>query len=122
MPRLLAVLAVLLALQSSPGAQSRLPSPESVLGHRVGADYKVATYDETIAYFQKLDAASDRLTMMRAGTSTEGRTYWLAAISSAANLGKIDRYREIARRLARPAGMSGRWRTCSTATSRGCAR
>lgn len=105
MPRLIAALVVLVVLGASPGAQSSLPTPESVLGHRVGADYKVATYDETVAYFQKLDAASDRMTMMQAGKSTEGRTYWLAAISSAANLGKIDRYREIARRLARPSGL-----------------
>ncbi len=88
------------------GEQAGLPTPESVLGHRVGADYKVATYDETVGYFQKLDAASDRLTMVRMGTSTQGRPFWLAAISSATNLAKIDRYREIARRLAHPAGLS----------------
>ena len=96
-----------LIVQPRAGAQGpALPSPESVLGHQVGADYKIATYDETVAYFQKLDAASDRMVMMRAGTSTQGRTYWMAAISSAANLAKIDRYREIARRLAHPAGLS----------------
>jgi hypothetical protein len=95
------------ALQPGIAAQSStLPSPESILGYRVGADYKIATYDETVAYFQKLDAASDRMMMMRAGTSTQGRTYWMAAISSPANLAKIDRYREIARRLAHPAGLS----------------
>jgi hypothetical protein len=106
MSRTAVILALLVLGLSNPLAQSSLPTPESVLGYRVGADYRVATYDETVAYFHKLDAASDRMTMMQAGKSTEGRTYWLAAISSAANLGKIDRYREIARRLARPAGMS----------------
>ena len=50
--------AVWLVLQPETRAQTALPSPESVLGYRVGADYKVATYDETVAYFQKLDAAS----------------------------------------------------------------
>ena len=104
---LITLAATSLVLQAVVGAQApTLPTPESVLGYRVGADYKIATYDETIDYFQKLDAASDRMAMMRAGMSTQGRTYWLAAISSAANLGKIDRYREIARRLARPAGLS----------------
>ncbi|MCC7125768.1 MAG: hypothetical protein IT178_13030 [Acidobacteria bacterium] len=100
-----ALLGFLLAV-AAPGAQSALPSPESVLGYRAGADYQLATYDETVAYFQKLDAASDRMQMMRGGTSTQGRTYWYAAISSAANLKNIDRYREIARRLARPGDMS----------------
>ena len=67
-----------LLLQAAVDAQApSLPTPESVLGYEVGADYKIATYDETVDYFQKLDAASDRMTMMRAGTSTQGRpTGW----------------------------------------------
>ena len=36
---------------SNLGAQSTLPSPESVLGYQVGADYKLATYDETVARY-----------------------------------------------------------------------
>ncbi|MDH4065174.1 MAG: M14 family zinc carboxypeptidase, partial [Acidobacteriota bacterium] len=100
------VVVILLLGLARTGAQSALPSPESVLGYRVGADYELATYDETVAYFQKLDAASDHMTMMQAGTSTEGRTYWYAAISSPTNLTNIDRYREIARRLAHPGAMS----------------
>ena len=127
---ILTLAATSLVLQAAVGAQTpSLPTPESVLGYRVGADYKIATYDETVDYFQKLDAASDRMTMMRAGTSTQGRTYWLAAISSAANLKKIDRYREIARRLARPAGLSEadakRWRARarpSCTSMAGCTR
>ena len=68
-----------LIVQPRAGAQApALPTPESVLGHPVGADHKIATYDETVAYFQKLDAASDRMMMVRAGTSTQGRTYWMA--------------------------------------------
>ena len=101
-----AALALLVLSLPTVGAQSSLPSPESVLGYRVGADYKVATYDETVAYLQKLDAASERMVMMRAGTSTQGRPYWMAAISSTANLARLDRYREIARRLAHPADLS----------------
>ncbi|MEZ5283954.1 MAG: M14 family metallopeptidase [Vicinamibacterales bacterium] len=107
MPRIAALLPLLLVVSlSTPAAQSALPTPESVLGYRVGADYKLATYEETVAYFQKLAASSDRMTMLQAGTSTQGRTYWYAAISSPANLAKIDRYREIARRLAHPGDMT----------------
>ena len=39
-------------------AGQTLPTPESVLGFRVGADFHLATYDESIAYFQALAAAS----------------------------------------------------------------
>jgi Zinc carboxypeptidase len=98
---------LLLAIQSTVGAQSSaLPTPESVFGFKPGADYKLATYEDVVGYFQKLDAASDRMTMVAAGKSTQGRTYYLAAISSAENLAKLPRYREIARRLAHPEGLS----------------
>ncbi|MFN7979453.1 MAG: M14 metallopeptidase family protein [Vicinamibacterales bacterium] len=83
-----------------------LPTPESSLGFRPGADYKLATYEDVVAYFQKLDAASDRMTMVEAGTSTQGRTYHLALISSPENLKNIARLREISRRLAHPEGLS----------------
>lgn len=97
---------ILLTIWNAPiGAQSGVPTPESVLGYTVGADLKLATYDETIAYFQRLDAASDRLMMIPAGQSSQGRTTWMAAISAPANLARLDRYREIARRLAHPDGL-----------------
>ncbi len=83
-----------------------LPTPESVLGFRPGADYKLATYEDVVGYFQRLDAATDRMTMVEAGKSTQGRTYALALISSPANLKNIGRLREISRRLAHPDGMT----------------
>ena len=89
------------------GAQaSRVPTPESVVGFAAGAEHKLATYDQTVEYFQKLDAASDQMMMVEAGTSTQGRTFYFALISSKDNLKKIDRHREIARRLARPEGLT----------------
>lgn len=91
---------------SSLDAQSRVPTPESVVGFAPGAEHKLATYDQTIDYFKKLDAASDRMTMVEAGTSTQGRTFYFALISSPSNLKKVDRHREIARRLSRPEGLT----------------
>lgn len=98
--------AVLVAVSVSAFAQSRIPTPESVVGFAPGAESKLATYDQTIEYFKKLDAASDHMTLVEAGTSTQGRTYYFALISTPANLKKVDRYREIARRLSRPEGLS----------------
>ena len=76
---------------------SRIPAPESVVGFAPGAESKLATYEQTVEYFKKLDAASDQMMMVEAGTSTQCRTYYFALISSKDNLKKIDRYREIAR-------------------------
>jgi len=103
----LGVVIVALAASVVVSAQaSRIPSPESSIGFAPGTESKLATYDQTIDYFRKLDAASDRLTLVEAGTSTQGRTFYFALISSPANLKKIDRYRAIARELSRPEGLS----------------
>jgi hypothetical protein len=99
-------IAVLAASVVVSAQASRIPSPESSIGFAPGAESKLATYDQTIDYFRKLDAASDRLTLVEAGTSTQGRTFYFALISSPANLKKIDRYRAIARQLSRPEGLS----------------
>src|SRR5215212_6906048 len=104
--RLLSMAAIILAASISLSAQSRIPTPQSVIGFVPGAESKLATYDQTSDYFKKLDAASDHLTLVEAGTSTQGRTYYFALISTPKNLKKVDRYREIARRLSRPEGLS----------------
>ena len=100
------VAALLVATSVSLSAQSRIPTPESVVGFVPGAESKLATYDQTIAYFKKLDAASDYMQLVEAGTSTQGRTYYFALISTPKNLKKVDHYRETARRLSRPEGLT----------------
>ena len=87
-------------------AQSVVPTPASVIGFAPGTEFKLANYEQTIQYFQRLDGASDKLTLLPMGTSTQGRTFHVALISSPANLAKVDRHREIARRLASPEGLS----------------
>jgi hypothetical protein len=96
-------------LTSSPGsfaAQSYVPTPESVLGHWVGADFKLASYEESLDYFQKLDAASDRLQLIEIGRTSFDRTWYVALISSPQNLSNVERHREIAQRLAHPQGLT----------------
>jgi hypothetical protein len=83
-----------------------LPTPESVFGFRPGADFKLATYEQSLDYFRKIDAASRYVTLVDAGSTSQGRPMTFALVSSPENLGKIDRYREIARRLAHPQGLT----------------
>jgi zinc carboxypeptidase len=88
-------------------AQTRpIPSPESVFGFAPGADLKLATYDQVLAYFKQVDAVSDRVRLVEAGTTSQGRTFYFALVSSPANLANIDRLREVARRLAHPEGLT----------------
>ncbi len=84
----------------------RVPTPESVFGFRPGADYKLATYDQSVDYFRKVAAGSKYVKIVEAGKTSQGRPMIYALVSSPDNLGKIDRYREIARRLAHPQGLS----------------
>ena len=83
-----------------------VPTPESVLGFKPGADNKLATYDQTISYLRQLAASSRYLTLAEAGRTTQGRTMYFALISAPKNLARIGRYREIALRLAHPEGLT----------------
>jgi hypothetical protein len=51
---------LLLALLASPVAAALPPSPEAFLGFRVGADRKLADYEQIVRYFEALDQASER--------------------------------------------------------------
>src|SRR5258706_8795033 len=100
---------VALILSAAPHAQSRataVPTPESVFGFAPGADYKLATYDQSIEFFKKLAASSKFVKLMEAGKTSQGRTMYFALISTPENLARLDRYREIWQRLAHPQGLN----------------
>src|SRR6266478_7944209 len=86
-------------------AQS-VPSPESVLGHKPWDDFYLASYDESREYFRKLAAASNRIKLISVGKTTRGADWEIALISSPQNLERLDRYKDISRRLAIGRGLS----------------
>jgi hypothetical protein len=96
----------LLLAPALPLAQRGVPTPDSILGFRPGADFKLATYDQAVDYLKKVASATKFVRMVEAGKTSQGRTMYFALVSSPDNLSKIDRYREIARRLAHPQGLS----------------
>ena len=100
-----AVAGALMILPVAANAQ-QLPTPESMLGFCVGDDFKLANYDESIAYFQALAAASDHMQLVEVGKTSEGRPWFMALVSTPDNLARVEEYREIARRLAAPAGLT----------------
>ncbi|HMB78438.1 MAG TPA: hypothetical protein VKI43_00150, partial [Vicinamibacterales bacterium] len=77
----LAVLILLLAPIGLLG-EGRVPTPESVLGFRPGADYKLATYDQSVDYFKKVAAGSKYVKLLEAGKTSQGRTMYYALVSS----------------------------------------
>jgi hypothetical protein len=93
-------------LLASPGAaQARLTTPQEQFGHAIGADYQLPNYTQLVAYWQKLATQSDRMKLVDVGRTAEGRTQYMAIVSSPANLRNLGRYREIAARLARARGV-----------------
>jgi len=104
---LAALVATLVVPQAAPlAAQATVPTPESVLGARPGDDFYLASYDQALAYFEQLAAASDRVRLERVGTSSFGVPWSMAIISSPQNLANLEQLREIAQRLAHPEGLS----------------
>jgi hypothetical protein len=100
-------LTLLLCATSIAGGQAKgVPTPASAFGFEPGADYKLFTYEQSIAYFKQLAAASPYVRLVEAGRTSEGRVMYFALISTPQNLANLDRYREIAQRLAHPEGLS----------------
>ncbi|MBB3472063.1 M14 metallopeptidase family protein [Sphingomonas sp. BK345] len=83
-----------------------LPSPAEAFPTEPGSDYYLADYDAYERYLKALAARSDRMKLIDIGRSAEGRTMWVAVVSSPQNLAKLERYKEIARRLAKAEGVS----------------
>ncbi len=80
----------------------KIPAPKDVLGFTPGDDRKLASWAQVVNYFQKLDAASDRVKFEEIGKSTNGNPFVYATISTAANLRNLEKYKQINAKLADP--------------------
>src|SRR4029077_1266080 len=94
---------------SAPSAQTKAPaitSPKQFFGFNIGDDYQLATYDQFVEYWQKIDKESNRMQVLEIGKSEEGRPQLAAIITAPENFAKIDRYKQIAQQLHRARGIS----------------
>jgi hypothetical protein len=97
------VAALLFALGvASAGAQQAVTSPEAAFGFKLGADRKLADWNELTAYYKKLSTESSRIRYEELGKTTEGRPFVAVTISAPENLAHLDHYLDIQRRLADP--------------------
>jgi len=74
-------------------------SPEEFLGHEVGADRKLADYNQIQAYFDKLDSESGKIRVLTIGKTTLGKPLIMAVITSEENMAKLATYRKIVKSL-----------------------
>jgi len=103
---LIGCLAVILVALSTSFAQS-VPSPKSVLGFTPGDDRTIADWSQITNYFEKLDRASDRVSVQTLGQSTLKRPLIVAFISSRENILALPKYKEIQQQLADPRKVTG---------------
>jgi hypothetical protein len=100
-------LTLVAAVAIAPAAQApNVTSPKQFFGFNIGDDYQLATYTQFIGYWQKLDKESDRMRVVEIGKTAEGRPQLMSIITAPENFKKLDRYREIARKLALADGVS----------------
>ena len=90
-------------LAAGPHAQSSsIQTPEAAFGHRMGADRELADWPSLQRYFETVAAASDRVELVDAGPTTEGRRLIAAIVSSSDNIKRLEEIRANALRLADP--------------------
>ncbi len=98
----LRLVGLILLLTASIFAQTKIPAPKDILGFTPGDDKKLASWNQVIEYFQKLDAASDRVNFEEIGKSTMGAPFVYATISAPDNLKNLVKYKQIQAKLADP--------------------
>lgn len=79
----------------------KLPSPKEFFGFDIGQDYHLVNYTQFEKYFRELAKNSDRTILQDIGKTEEGRSMYMAIVSSPQNLKNIARYKEISQKLAR---------------------
>ncbi len=100
--RIGALLLLLVCLNSAGTGQIKVPTPAEVLAFTPGEDRKLASWDQVVDYFQRLDAASDRVNFETLGTTSMGKPFVMATISTPANLARLEEFKKIQDQLADP--------------------
>ena len=92
------------------GAQTppagKITTPKEFFGFNIGDDWKLANYDQFQEYWKKIDAESDRMRVEEIGKTAEGRPQLMAIVTSPENFKKLDRFKEIAKKLALAEGLT----------------
>src|SRR6478735_2599458 len=105
-PFILAV-ALTAAFAASAAAQNKaVTTPKEHFGFDMGEDYCLANYKQFESYLRKIEKQTDRLKVVGIGKTEEGREQLMGVVTSPANHKKLERYREIARKLARAEGVT----------------
>jgi hypothetical protein len=97
---LLPLVAALAPAQQPTAVRPNITTPRQALGFNIGDDYHLANYVQLETYWKQLASESDRMKLVDMGKTSEGRSQYMAIITSPENLKNIDHYRDIAHKLA----------------------
>ena len=110
-PTLVLLLALVPSIHFFPDAQGQaqpatsrasVPAPKDVLGFTPGDDRRLASWNQVLTYFDKLDQASNRVKFEALGKTTMDLPFVIATISAPENLARLDEYKRIQDLLADP--------------------
>ncbi len=87
-------------------AQGPIPTPSDVLGISVGADRTLADWPQVLRYFATLAQRSPSVKLDTIGTTTMGKPMIVAAISTPANIQRLDAILAAQKRLSDPRTLS----------------
>ncbi len=96
------LMACAMFIVAPPARAQSLPAPEEFLGFKVGTDKKLARWDQVVDYMQRAAKASERVRFTELGKSTMGNPFVMLAISSPANLARLEEIRANQSKLAHP--------------------
>ena len=74
---------------------AEITPPEEFFGFQLGADRKIARWDAIVEYYDLLAQQSDRVAVTDMGPTTNGHPFLLVVVSSAENLARLERLREV---------------------------
>jgi Zinc carboxypeptidase len=100
--RIFVSLLLLVCLSSVASSQAKIQTPAEVLGFTPGDDRKLASWNQVVDYFERLDRASDRVVFETLGRTSMDKPFVMATISSPANLARLEEYKQIQDQLADP--------------------
>ncbi len=83
-------------------ASDTVPTPKSVLGDIAGAPNMLPYAEDVYRYMRAVDAASPRVKVYNIGRSIEGREMIAVAVSSSANMSRLEENRDRLTKLADP--------------------
>lgn len=83
-------------------SRAAIPAPADVLGFVPGEDKKLASWNQILQYFERLDSASDRVNFETLGKTSMDKPFVMATISSPANLARLEEFKQIQAQLADP--------------------